>query len=94
MRGFPMTDYATWRRDRLAELDAIDAQIRKLPPLIQSVMQNEPYQLRQRAEDLNWNDSWDRNRDDVGRWIERKITQLAAELARITVAPASDGGEK
>jgi hypothetical protein len=69
-------------------LDLIAAQIRKLPPRIQSVMQNEPYQLRRMIDLLNGGTGYTRN---AGKYVESAITQLAAELARITVAPASDG---
>ncbi len=75
-------DYPTWRADRLRELDLIDAQIDELPTRIGRKVRE--YTRFIRAE-LQLGHARTRTEND--------ITQLAAELARITVTPASDGGE-
>ncbi|HEY2085493.1 MAG TPA: hypothetical protein VGH54_05590 [Mycobacterium sp.] len=77
-------DYATWRRDRLRELDAMQPKIDELPDMIGQ-------QVRQIA---NWRRKLVESSAEyaiAADYWARQITQLAAELARIVVTPASDG---
>ncbi len=77
-------DYASWRRERLAELDLIDAQIRELPEYIGDGPRIHLDAIRKWLES-EWQVD-DRLQPELRRW--------SAELARITVAPASDGEVK
>jgi hypothetical protein len=78
-----MSDYATWRAERLRELDAIDAQIDKLPPILKGLA-------------LELTDWIGRSVESPAEyriaadWHRDQIRQLARELDLITVAPATD----
>jgi hypothetical protein len=76
-----MSDYATWRAERLAELDAIDAQIDKLPEWIgPSAMKRSSDAIRR----------WVEGHWQVDDRLGLELQRWSAELDLITVAPATD----
>jgi hypothetical protein len=82
-----MDDYDTWKRERLAELDAVDAQIDKLPAIMRTQMKHCSQPLRNLVYDLNLGG----HRYESGKYVEKATRELAAELDRISVAAVSDG---
>lgn len=76
-----MAEHDTWKRERLAELDAIDRQIDDLPEFIGGEAKKHSIMIRRWVDD-GWHVD-DRLQPELRRW--------AAELDRISVAAVSDG---
>jgi hypothetical protein len=76
-----VTNYDIWREDRLRELDAIDAQIDKLPEWIgPSAMKRSSDAIRR----------WVEGHWQVDDRLGLELQRWSAELDLITVAPTTD----
>jgi hypothetical protein len=75
------TDYDSWVRDRLAELDAMQPKLDELPPVIKNLVQGEVNQMHNALVHKTYGDT-----PETRRAIESTNRRLAAELGRITVA--------